>query len=178
MKLKTVPALFGKSMKVWDDHEIKFDSSGVVEVKDDLGKKLLERYPELVFDENFEAAAPKTREQEFTAKVVDQLNEEIFSLNDQLKSKNQEIELVIADKEAWQEKVGELVKERDEAVEQLGKEKLSAAGEIKLLKLKIELLTSSVTNMQKMCEMSGYPKTDWVNLSKEKMIEYILGKAK
>jgi len=177
MKLKSVPALFGKTMKIHDDQEIKFDASGVCEVKDSLGKALLEKYPSMVFDESFEPELPKTKKQEFDNKYAETLGEEIDILTETVKARTNEVELAKADTDSWKEKVGELTKERDEAVGQLNREKVSTTAEIKGLKLKIELITSSITNLQKMCDLSGYPKDEWAGLVKDKLIEYLIGKS-
>jgi len=64
MKLKTVSSLWGQKMTIWDNIEIEFGKNGIVEVKDSVGKLMLEKYPSLVFEEDYEKEKPKTVERE------------------------------------------------------------------------------------------------------------------
>ena len=177
MKIKSVPALFNKSLVIWDGIEVKFDNLGETEVKEEVGNLMLEKYPSLVFGEDYVKETPKTKEQEFTKNYAQQLLLEIESVKEQLKEKNSSLEVAIADKDAWAEKVGEAIKERDEALDELTREKESFATQVKTYELRIALMKTSVNGLKKTCEAAGFPSEAWHALTQPQLVDYILSKS-
>lgn len=177
MKLKSVPALFNKNMLIWDGTSVDFNSAGICEVKDNIGEMMLEKYPSMVFDENFVKEIPKTREQEFTQVYAEQLLREVESVKDQLKEKSSALVAMTADKDAWADKVAELVAGKTFAEEQLVKEKESFTNQIKTYELRIALMKTSVAGLKKTCETAGFTVKEWDVLTQSQLVDYILSKS-
>lgn len=177
MKLKTIPANFGRTIGIFDGLQVSFDNSGICEVKDSVGKKMLESYSSFIFAEDFEAEAPKSRTQEYQQGAAEQLQRELNFANETLKSREDEIKNLQADKTAWAEKAAELEKFRSDAVQELENYKKTYDNQVKLYELKINLITSTSEKLKKMCELAEFPKEEWEKLNKEQMIEYILNKS-
>lgn len=177
MKLKTVLPLYNKGLTIWDGTVVNFNSSGLCDVKDSIGNTMLEKYPSMVFPEDFEKEKPKTREQDFTKGYAEQLQRELEYAKEESKARKNEAEINAADRDSWAEKVGELVKEKNSAVTQLSKEKESFSNQVKYFELRIALMETSVAGLKKTCETASFPKEEWSSLSQPKLIEYILSKS-
>lgn len=177
MKLKTVTQNFGKTIGIFDGLEVTFDNSGICEVKEAVGKKMLESYPSFIFPEEFEAKAPKTRTQEYQQGAAEQMQRELDFVNETLKSREGDIANLKADRDAWAEKVAEVETAKNNAVEELENYKKTYENQVKFYELKINLISSTSEKLKKMCELSEFPKEEWEKLNKELMIEYILGKS-
>lgn len=177
MKIKTVPALVGKEMVIWDGTIIKFDNKGFAEVNDSKGKQILEKYPSMVFAEDFQEEQEKTPKEKFTEGYAEQLKRELDLSKGIIKDREDTIESLKADKEEWANKAAELQKAKDAAEEQLVREKETFEKQVKLYEFKIELVTSTNENLRTLCDKSGFPKEEWEKLNKEKLVEYILNKS-
>lgn len=177
MRLKTVTSNFGKTIGIFDGIQITFDNSGFCEVKDAVGKKMLESYPSFIFSEEFEATPPKTRTQEYQQGAAEQLQRELDFVNETLKSREGEIANLKADRDAWADKVAEVEANKVAALEELDNYKKTYENQIKFYELKINLVTSTNEKLKKMCELSEFPKEEWDKMNKEQIVEYILSKS-
>jgi hypothetical protein len=177
MKIKTIPAFYNQSLTTLDQKTIKFDNTGTCEVSEKIGLELLDRYPEFVFSGDVKEKANISVQEEVNQNLVDRLKEEIMFLKEQNSSLKKEKETVEADLKSWQDLVEGSNQKVVLAEKALEDHKKSNEQEIQTLKLKISLLVSSVDALKNLCEKSGYEKSEWTNLSKEKLIDYILNKS-
>lgn len=176
MKITTVPSLFGQSMKIWGGEEIKFDHTGLCEVDEDLGKKLLEVYPTFMFTLDKKEEVAPTVQQEINQELVLRLEGEILSLKDQVKEAQAAKKGVDADLKDWKSKIAELTKRASIAESALGKIKDANDNVVQSLELRITLMGMNVAGLKKLCEDSGYVNAEWESLTKEKLIEYMMSK--
>jgi hypothetical protein len=175
MKITTVIQNFGKTLTVLDGKQIKFNSAGLCDVTDKMGKILLDKYPETFSDPN--KVIETVKGNTFKDTVSRNFEEQIVELKSQLASRASEVKVAEADKKAW----AELSIEKDVEIVSL-KEALvieidTAKKVTEVLELKISLLEAEEGNLKKLCESSEYPKKEWKNLDKPALIEYILGKS-
>jgi hypothetical protein len=176
MKIKTLPAFFGQPVVVGEGQVIKFDHTGTAEVNDKLGKVLLEKYPTFMFPEGQTQEKPKTVQQEINQELVTRLEGEIYSLKEAVNEQKEGKKAVEADLKEWQDQIAGLIEEKTKAEKAYRDQKESHDGQVQALELKITLMETNTVGLQKLCEDSGYEKSDWEKLSKEKLIEYILQK--
>ena len=176
MIVKTVPQLYGKSMAIWDGSEIKFDHTGSCTVTNDLGKKLIEKYPSFVFPENFEKVKPVTVTEEINQALVQRLNGEIYDLKTQIKEITDAKLSVEADLKEWKDSISVHIEKAATLETQLAKEKESSISQTQYLELKISLMNSTVEQLKQLCKESGFDEKDWSKMTGEKLIEYILSK--
>jgi predicted RNase H-like nuclease (RuvC/YqgF family) len=178
MKLTTIPAFFGRSIKIYDDTEVKFDNTGSLEVSDKVGKILLEKYPSMMFDPNKkEEVTALNSTQEYTKEVVQRLEAEVFSLKDQIKEIKDAKLGVETDLAAWQEKVGEFQSKVEKAQKDLENERLTNLKLVDTLELKVALTGQTVAALQQLATDAKYKKEEWEKLTKENLIGYILNKS-
>jgi len=163
-------------MAIWDGSEIKFDHTGSCTVTNDLGKKLVEKYPSFVFPENFQKEKPVTVTEEINQALVQRLNGEIYDLKAQIKEITDAKLSVEADLKEWKKNVEGYITKAAELETQLAKEKESAVSHVQSLELKISLMNSSVEQLKQLCKDSGFDEKDWGKMTGEKLIEYILSK--
>jgi hypothetical protein len=176
MIVTTIPSLYGKTMSIWDQQEIKFDHTGKCKVDDKLGKELLNRYPEFVFPEEGNKERKKTVEQEINQELVNRLNGEIYDLKNEVKEVKSAKESVEADLKEWQDKVGSLIDQAKASEIQVKNEQESVKKQKEYFELKISLMESNRDALKKLCEDSQYDKKEWEMMTKEKLIEYIMSK--
>lgn len=176
MKITTLPSFFGQEVTIWDGSKIKFDHTGSCEVSKELGKELVEHYNSFMFSGDRKEKVESTKELEISKELVNNLNSEIYSLNEQVKELKDSKAVVEADLVEWQSMIGDL-KSRAEAAEELAINlKESNNTQLEQLELKITLMESSKVQLEKLCEDSQYDKKEWELLTKEKLIVYILSK--
>lgn len=179
MKLKTIPTFFNKSINISEDRSIQFDSTGTFETEDEkLGMELLEKYPSFVFAERGTPdSQDKKLAQEINQELVNSLNREIYELKEQNQALKSEKEGLANDVKAWQDKIEEFSTATKTAEALLDDERVTNKKIVQELQLKISLMGSTLPALQKLCEDSNFKKEDWGSLTKEKLIEYILGKS-
>ena len=140
MKIKTIPAFFNKTVKIFDDTEVKFDHTGTLEVDDKVGKLLLEKYPEFMFDLNKKEEEKKTPEQEYTKEVAQRLESELFDSKKQVQELKELKKGVEEDLKSWQSKVQEYVDEISQLKKQIEEEKITNKEVVEKLQLKVSLI--------------------------------------
>lgn len=178
MIIKTVPGNFNKSVIFnieGKSLELKFDALGSCNVKDDLGKLLLLKYKGLLRPEEEELKKKKTVEEEFTQEVAINLKKEVDRLNESIKNKQDEIEILNADIKVWKEKTQSIIEEKSN-IESKYSESINQM-ELKLKKATIEigLWKSSAEELKKICEDQGHKKSQYDKLvKKEDLISFIL----
>lgn len=180
MKIKTIPAYYGKPMTVTIDgtsKEIKFDHTGIAQVNDTTGKLLVEKYQGLIFDEGFKAETAKTPEQEYTKEVAQRLEAEVNQLKEQVASLKDDKKGVEADLEEWKAKIGEMTQVITTKEKELDEEKISSQKVIEGLELKINLMGNNTETLKSLCKDAGFPKEEWDKMVKDDLIEYIINKS-
>lgn len=177
MKIKTIPAFFNKSVKIFDSTEVKFDHTGTLEVDNKVGKALLEKYPEFMFELDRKEDTKKTPEQEYTKEVVQRLESELFDAKKQINELKDSKGAVEVDLEAWQGKVQEYINKIKQVENSLEQEKLTNQKVVEKLELKITLIEMTAEQLKGMATDAKFPKEEWEKKSKSELVEYILNKS-
>lgn len=181
MILRTIARNFNKHIMVSIDgnsHELKFSISGEVEVKDPkLAKAITDKYPNYIWEKDSEVEVPKTKEEKITEEYVNELKGEISKLENSVKDKKDEIEILNKDLKVWKNKTQELLDEKSKEENKLTEELNSYVELNKKLTLEVGMWKSSVKELQKLCKDLGCKKEEYEKLTaKEDLIEFILTK--
>lgn len=177
MKITTVPSNFGKKLSVLNGIELSFNHLGECEVEEEIGIKLLEKYPETFTDPSSKVTNEvKPKVNSFQAKVISNLEKEMASLKDEVTAKENLIKEAVADKEAWSTLAVEAKEKLVLAEAALETEKAVNLKLVQGLEYKIQLLETPFDKLKKSLEKSDYPKNEWESLDQKQLIEYLLGK--
>lgn len=181
MILKTIARNYNKPIMISIDglnHELKFNISGEVEIKDNkLAKAITDKYPNYIWEKGSDIEVPKTKEEKITEEYVNELKDEISKLETSLKNKKEEIEVLEEDLKVWKNKTQELLDGKSEDENKLTEELNSYIELNKKLTLEVNMWKSSVKELQKLCKELGCKKEEYEKLTaKEDLIEFILTK--
>ena len=69
MKINTTPPFYNQLVTVHDGIQVKFDHTGICEVKADLGNVLLEKYPSMFFSGDRKIIKEDTVQQEINQEL-------------------------------------------------------------------------------------------------------------
>jgi predicted RNase H-like nuclease (RuvC/YqgF family) len=176
MKVRVIPQYFDSKIRIWDGREISFDHTGLAEVDEKTGNKMLKDYPSFIFPEHVpEPKAPEFSEQ-VNESIVKNLNEEIFDLKQKLSEVKESKKEVEADLRGWKGTIEKYEKEITELKATLEQERQSYSAKVKSLELNISLNKMSVDQMKKMCAEAELDNSEWDKLTKDKLIDYLMSK--
>lgn len=179
MILSTKVSNFNRSISVNIDDksiELKFDNVGECKVEDKLGRVLCDKYS-FIWQKGFEPEKPKTDREKITEEFVKEIQSKCDSLSKELEDKKTEIEVITRDFEEWKSNYQLVEKELEQIKFKLSEKEKESILLKKRYAIEINLWKSSVEQIKKLCEKSGYNKEDYEKLiKKEDLIEFIMKK--
>lgn len=181
MIVQALPQFGGQSVNVNFNGkaiELKFNAACQVEVKDELGKYILETYSSFLFDPNKKEEKAETFNEKVSGEVITRLNNELTLIKDELtqvKSQKKEVE---NDCQSWKDKVVELESVIVSLNSTVEEEKIATKKTIEDCDFKISLYELTDAKLKKLCVDGNLPKEEWEPLlqDKSKLINYIISK--
>ena len=176
MKIKTIPSNFNQKV-VFDTVSLTFDRKGEADVSEIEGQRLLEKYPGVLFLNDYVAPKIKTIEDEITEEYVQNLLDKIESLEKEKLSLKDELAIKEVEVSDWASKYETNIKATENAINEARELREALKKEREFNELKLNLLGMKTENLRNLCSEAKFSEEEWGKMKKEELIEYLLKKS-